>query len=101
MQQIHLQQIIMLIPHSSLKNIVLHKIKIRIGDLMVSVVASTAVDRGLEPRSGQTQDYKIDMCCFSAKHVALRTKGNALNGWGEIRNVSECCDMSIRGLLLQ
>ena len=57
MQQIHLQQTITLIPHSSLKNIVLHKIKIRIGDLMVSVVASTAVDRGLEPRSGQTKDY--------------------------------------------
>ena len=29
----------------------------RIGDVMVSVLASRAVDRGLEPRSGQTKDY--------------------------------------------
>jgi hypothetical protein len=26
---------------------------------MVSVLASSAVDRGFEPRSGQTKDYKI------------------------------------------
>jgi hypothetical protein len=36
--------------------------------------ATSAVDRGFEPRSGQTKDYKIGMCCFSAKHVALRRK---------------------------
>ena len=39
---------------------------------MVSVLASSAIDRGFEPRSGQTKDYKIDICCFSAKHAALR-----------------------------
>ena len=39
---------------------------------MVSVLASSAVDRGLEPRSGQTKDYTIDIYCFSAKHTALR-----------------------------
>ena len=27
---------------------------------MVSVLASNAVDRGLESRSGKTKDYKID-----------------------------------------
>ena len=32
------------------------------------------VDRGFEPRSGQTKDYKIGFCCFSAKHAALRRK---------------------------
>jgi hypothetical protein len=26
------------------------------------------------PRSGETKDYKIDICCFSAKHTALRRK---------------------------
>jgi hypothetical protein len=26
---------------------------------MVSVLASSALDRGFEPRSGQTKDYKI------------------------------------------
>jgi len=38
---------------------------------MVSVLASSAVDRGFEAWSGQTKDYKIGMCCFSAKHAAL------------------------------
>ena len=33
--------------------------------LMISVLASSAVDRGFEPPSGQTKDYKIDICCFS------------------------------------
>ena len=42
----------------------------RIGDLMVSVLASSVVDRGFEPRSCQTTDYKIVMCCFSAKYAA-------------------------------
>ena len=31
-----------------------------IGGLIVGVLASSA--------SGQTKDYKIDICCFSAKH---------------------------------
>jgi hypothetical protein len=35
----------------------------RIGDVIVSLLASSAVDRGFEPRSGQTKDYKIGMCC--------------------------------------
>jgi len=41
---------------------------------MVSVLAYSAVDRGGEPRSGQTKDYKIGICCFSANHAALRSK---------------------------
>jgi hypothetical protein len=43
----------------------------RISDVMVSVLASSAVDRGLESRSGQTKDYKIGICCFSANHTIL------------------------------
>ena len=39
---------------------------------MVSVLASSAVDREFEHRSGQIKDYKICICCFSAKHAALR-----------------------------
>jgi hypothetical protein len=39
------------------------------GGIMVSVLASSAVDRGFQPRSGQTKDYKIGICCFSAKHA--------------------------------
>jgi hypothetical protein len=41
---------------------------------MVSVLASGAVDRGFGHRSGQTKDRKIDICCFSAKHEAVRRK---------------------------
>jgi hypothetical protein len=49
-------------------------LKHRIGGVMVSVIASSAIDRGLELRSGQIKDYKISICCFSAKHAALRRK---------------------------
>jgi hypothetical protein len=35
-----------------------------IGDIMFSVLASSVVDRGLEPLSGQTKDYKIGIFCF-------------------------------------
>jgi hypothetical protein len=45
-----------------------------IGGVMVSVLASSAVDRGFEPRSGQTKDYKIGICCFFTKHTALSRK---------------------------
>ena len=42
-----------------------------IGGVMVSVALS-AVGCGFEPWSGQTKDYKIGICCFSAiKHTAL------------------------------
>ena len=46
----------------------------RIDGVMVSVFSSNDVDRGVEPRSGQTKDYKIGICCFSAKHASLRIK---------------------------
>ena len=42
--------------------------------LVVTVLASSAVDRGFESRSGQTKDYKIGICWFSAKHAAFRRK---------------------------
>jgi hypothetical protein len=35
-----------------------------VGGVMVGVLALSAVDCGLEPRSGQTKDYKIGICCF-------------------------------------
>jgi hypothetical protein len=52
------------------------------------VLASSAVDRGFVLRSGQTKDYKIGICCFSAKHAALRSK---CKGWLALHqnNVSE------------
>jgi len=33
---------------------------------MVSVLVSSVVDRGFEPWSSQTKDYKTGICCFSA-----------------------------------
>jgi len=44
----------------------------RIGGVMV--IVSSVVDRVFEPRPGQTKDYKIDICCFSANHAAFRRK---------------------------
>ena len=41
---------------------------------MAGVLASSAVDRGFKLRLGQIKDYKIDICCFTAKHSALRSK---------------------------
>jgi hypothetical protein len=50
---------------------------------MVSVFASSLVDRGFEPRLGQTKDYKIGICCFFAKHAALRRKRKDWLAWNQ------------------
>ena len=72
----------------------------RISGIMVSMLSSSMVDRWFESRSGQTKDYKIGICCFSAKHAALRRKSK---DWlARNRNyVSEWSDMSTHGLLFQ
>ena len=67
---------------------------------MASVLASSAVVRGFESRSGQTKDYKIGICCFSAKHAALRSKSKDRLARNQ-NNVREWGDMFIRGLLFQ
>ena len=71
-----------------------------IGGVMVSVLASSAVDHGLVPRLGQTKDYKIGICCFSAKHTALRRKSKDWSARNQ-NNVFEWSDMSTCGLLFQ
>ena len=48
-----------------------HKMS-HIGGVLVSMLASRTVGCGLQPRVGQTEDYTIGSCCFSAKHVAFR-----------------------------
>jgi hypothetical protein len=70
------------------------------GGVMVSVLASSAVDRGFEYWSGQTKDYKIGICCFSAKHAALRRKNKDWLARNQ-NNVFEWSDISTRGLLSQ
>jgi hypothetical protein len=72
----------------------------RIGGVIVSVLLSSAVDHGFEPRSGQTKDYKIGICCLSAKHATLRRKSKDWLAWNE-DNVSEWGDMSICRLLFR
>ena len=69
-----------------------------IGGVMVSVLASSAVDHGLVPLSGQTKDYKIGICCFSAKHTALRRKSKDRSARNQ-NNVFEWSDMSTHGLV--
>ena len=67
---------------------------------MVNMLASSAVDHGFQPRSGQTQDYEIGIYCFSAKHAALRRKSIDWLARNQ-DNVYERGGMSIRGLLFQ
>ena len=72
----------------------------RISGVMVSVLASSAIDFGFEPRSGQTKDCKIGICCFSEKHTALWRKSKDWLAQDQ-DNVSEWGDMSICRLLFQ
>jgi len=41
--------------------------------MIIIMLASSAVDRGFDPRAGQINDNKIGTCCISAKHTALRS----------------------------
>ena len=59
---------------------------------MVSVLAANAVDRGFEPQLGQTIDYTIGICCFSANHATLRRKNKDWLARNQ-NNVSEWSDM--------
>ena len=77
-----------------------YKIINRMGGVMVSVLASTAVDSGFDPRRIQTKDFKIGMCCFSAKHAALMRKNKDWLARNQ-NNVSKWSDTSTCRLLFQ
>ena len=62
---------------------------------MVSVLASSAVDRGFEPRSVKPKTIKLVVV---ASHAALRRKRKDWLARNQ-NNVSEWGDVSIRGLL--
>ena len=67
-----------------------------------SVIALSVVDRGFESRSGQTKDYEIGICCFSAKHAALRSRRKRKDWLARNQdNVSEWGEMSINRVLFQ
>ena len=67
---------------------------------MVSVLAFSAVDCGFELRSGETKDYETGICCFSAKHTALRRISKDWLARNQ-NNVSERGDLSFCELLFQ
>ena len=71
-----------------------------IDGVIVCVFDSSAVDRGFEACSGKTKDCIIGLCCFSAKHAALRSK---IKDWLSRNqdNVSELSVISNRELLFQ
>jgi len=53
----------------------------RIGGVIVSVLASSAVDCWFETRSGQTKDYKIVTSMQITQHLGVKSK----TGWLGIR----------------
>ena len=64
---------------------------------MVSILNSSAIDRGFDPRLGKTKDYKIGICGFFVKHVSLICMSK---DWNHV-NVSVWGEMSTRRLLFQ
>ena len=64
------------------------------------MLTSSVVDRGFEPQWANTKDYKIGICCFSAKQAKLRR--NSKDWFARNQDsVSMRGDMSIRGMLFQ
>ena len=65
---------------------------------MVSVLTSSVVYCGFEPRSGQTKDCTIGICYFSGKHAAFMRKSNDwlsrnqdnVSKWGDMLS-ADCC----------
>jgi hypothetical protein len=58
------------------------------------------LEYGFEPRSGQTKNYKIGICCFFANHAALRRKNKDWLARNQ-DDVSKWGDMFICILLFQ
>ena len=67
-----------------------------VGGAMVSMLASSAVDSGFDPRSDQPNTRN----CFSTKHAALRRKSKDYLDQNP-DNVSEWSDISTCGVLFQ
>ena len=95
--------------HVSICNLIIHVLRCNfclififqyvnncISGVMVSVLVSW-----FEPQSGQTKDYKIGICCFSAKHTALRRNKSKVWLAQNQNNLSDWSDRSVHGLLFQ
>ena len=66
--------------------------------VMVNMLASRVVDHGFESQSGQTKDYEIGICCFSAfkvcsiKEIDQRLVGSESGCQSEATCLSaDCC----------
>ena len=59
---------------TTVPNNVLHYQLNRIGNVVVNMITSSTVYHRIDPRSGQSKDYDIGICCNSVKHTALRSK---------------------------
>ena len=68
------------------------------GRTILLVFSSSAVNRGFEAQLGQTEDYKIGICCFSGKHVAFKGKVKLARNQD---NVSDWNDIATCVLLFQ
>ena len=67
---------------------------------MVSVLTPMAANCRFKPQLGPTNDYKVGICCFSAKHATLRRKSKDWLAQNR-DDVSKWSDMYIRGLLFK
>ena len=47
-----------------------------LGDILVIVLVSSAVDRVFDRQLGKTKDNNNGMCCFSAHRATLKSKCN-------------------------
>ena len=56
------------------------------------MLSLSVVDCGFDTLSGQTNDYKIGICCFSTKHIALESKNKDWLAWNQ-DNVLELGNM--------
>jgi len=64
---------------------------------MFNMLVSSAVDRELKSQSELNKDYEIGICCFSAKHTALRGENkdwlalNLDNVERRVYSLTDCC----------
>lgn len=70
-----------------------------ISGIVVSILALSETVREFEPRSHQTEDYDIYICCYSTKHTVLRHKRKDWLSQNQ-DNMSPWSDMSTLRLAL-
>ena len=77
------------------------KIRNHISRVIVDVLTSIVVDRGIEPQSGQTKDYKLVFISSQLKnHAALMSKRKDRFAKNQ-ENVSKWSDILNNALLFQ